>query len=215
MSDDKDRIDKQDRTEPDNIDSEVLEQDEESIDNRRGAYALTQETIDAIAKGIRLGLTHEDAARYAGISRATFYQWKKLGQEPNAPAPYVEFAEAVEQAEVQGQAISLAAIHQAARGGAEITETRKVYKFGQLVERREQQKQALPQWQAAAWLLSHRFPQRWGAQPTEIFDPEDTARRIREEVAAMDDTVPRYSDTDEDAVNAGTSASDTVDRAVD
>lgn len=65
-----------------------------------GVYVskLDQETIDRLARALRNGTSFEGAARYAGISRATFYNWLDAAKQPNPDPMLVQFAIAVEDA---------------------------------------------------------------------------------------------------------------------
>lgn len=108
---------------------------------------LTPELQEEICKAIRAGNYIETAAAFAGISKNTLYEWMKRGarekerlaKNPRAKvkkseAPFVEFSDAVEKA--------LAA-----------AEVRDVMLIGKAAE---------TQWQAAAWRLERKFPERWG-----------------------------------------------------
>jgi hypothetical protein len=107
---------------------------------------LTPEVQQKIVEAIKMGNYIETAAAYAGISKNTLYDWMKRGarekdriagtnRKPKATeAPFVEFSDAVEKA--------LAA-----------AEIRDVMLIGKAAE---------TQWQAAAWRLERKFPDRWG-----------------------------------------------------
>lgn len=88
---------------------------------------LSPRVQESICEGIRLGMTHDLACRYAGVSRRTFYRWMKRGKagEPE----YAEFAAAVDHAEADGAAHHLANIARAASDGT---------------------------WVASAWILERR-----------------------------------------------------------
>lgn len=75
---------------------------------------------------LRLGLHKETAARNAGIHPATFYEWQ---------ARIPEFADAVEKAVSDAEAILVGKIQKAAGEGKN--------------------------WTAAAWMLERRHPDRW------------------------------------------------------
>jgi hypothetical protein len=93
---------------------------------------LTPEAQEKILRHLRIGAYVETAAAAAGISRDTFYNWLKRGAE--GKAPYAAFAEAVEQAIAESEARDLATVLAASK----------------------------TQWQAAAWRLERRFPERYG-----------------------------------------------------
>lgn len=86
---------------------------------------LTPDTQDRICQLLRAGNTHEVAAEAAGISLSSFYNWKR--DKP-------KFAEAIERAEAEAEAVLVARVSQAARNGS---------------------------WRAATWLLERRNPEQW------------------------------------------------------
>ena len=99
---------------------------------------LTKKIREDICRGIRNGLSYDRAAQLAGIHPRTFYLWKRKGREGKAPI-YVQFVQELKKAEVEGEAAALNEIIKAAKDGT---------------------------WQAAAWLLERRFPQRWSRVQT-------------------------------------------------
>jgi len=106
---------------------------------------LTPEVQERIITALRAGNYQETAARYAGISEATFYDWMARGREEPGSA-FAEFLEAVEKAKSDAEVRDLYLIDQAAQTGS---------------------------WQAAAWKLERKFPHKWGrVNRTEISGPE-------------------------------------------
>lgn len=108
---------------------------------------LTSEIQNKIVTAIRAGNYIETAAAYAGISKNTLYDWLKRGarekerleRNPRArikksEAPYVEFSDAVEKAMAEAEIRDVAIIAKAAEEN----------------------------WQAAAWRLERKYPERWG-----------------------------------------------------
>lgn len=98
---------------------------------------LDQKLQDGIAILIRNGVTVEVAAQATGISESTFYAWMERGEQAQSGA-FREFYEAIEQARGQSESLQVVRVSQAAQRGS---------------------------WQAAAWLLERRHPERW-AKPT-------------------------------------------------
>jgi hypothetical protein len=95
---------------------------------------LTPEVRDKIIEAIKIGNYQETAAAYAGISQSSFYAWLERGR--NEPGSiYSEFLEAVEKAKAQSEVRDVTLIEKAATDGS---------------------------WQAAAWKLERKFPQKWG-----------------------------------------------------
>ena len=151
-----------------------------------------------IVQAIELGNYIETAAAYAGINKSTLYEWLKRGQreidrverlmEKNPEkdfedlvdpeeVEYIHFSNAVERALAKAEFRDVATITQAAQGGKEMTEvTIKMEKYvdadGNIhereIERSERTKKAMPSWQAAAWKLERRDPERWGRRRVEL-----------------------------------------------
>lgn len=90
-------------------------------------------TADQIIQYIRAGAYIETAAVAAGIDKATFYAWLKKG----AAASSGEFK----------------AFHDAVNQAMAMAEVRDVLIIGEA---------AKDSWQAAAWRLERKFPDRWG-----------------------------------------------------
>ncbi len=131
---------------------------------------LEANRVNNIVQAIGLGASYEEAARLGGISYYTLNQWKKRGvlietrlrgktltdeeRERLAVEPIYLFYRRVQEAEAANTVQLLALIDSAAQ---------------------------LPQhWQAAAWKLERRFPQRFGRTVVEHAGQIDI--RIREVV---------------------------------
>ena len=106
-----------------------------------------------IISAIRAGNYIETAAAYAGINKSTLYDWLKRGEREKQrvqktpggrirkkETPFVEFSNAVEKALAEAEVRDVAIIAKAAED----------------------------QWQAAAWRLERKFPDRWGKRNVEI-----------------------------------------------
>ncbi len=114
---------------------------------------LNIDTHNKIISVIRAGNYIETAAACAGINKSTLYDWLKRGerekqrvaQNPRykirkSEKPYVEFSNAVEKALAEAEARGVMLISNAAK----------------------------TQWQAAAWMLERKFPDRWGRKRLDI-----------------------------------------------
>ena len=110
---------------------------------------LTPERSQRIAELVAAGNNVDTAAAAAGISEATFYGWMARGRaerdrlasskraKPKATEEmYLQFLEAVEKARAEAEARLVLLISKAA--------------------------QEPRTWQAAAWLLERRTPEKWG-----------------------------------------------------
>jgi len=97
---------------------------------------LTSEVQEAIVSAIRAGNYMETAAAYAGIAKGTFYEWLRRGRRAKS-GRYRAFVDAVEIALAEAEVQDLQRIEDAAKNGV---------------------------WQAAAWRLERKFPEKWGRQ---------------------------------------------------
>jgi hypothetical protein len=99
---------------------------------RQSKTKLTPELQEKLLLHLRVGAYVETAAACAGIHKDTFYEWMKKGAR--GVAPYASFAAAVNKAVAESESRDLATILKAAQS----------------------------QWQAAAWRLERRFPEKYG-----------------------------------------------------
>jgi hypothetical protein len=110
---------------------------------------------EQIIQYIRAGAYIETAAVAAGIDKATFYAWLKKGASDDS-GPYFDFALAVHQAMAMSEVRDVLLIGEAAKES----------------------------WQAAAWRLERKFPDRWGQ--TRRVEVE-----VKKELEAFYDTLER------------------------
>lgn len=109
---------------------------------------ITEEKRERVVDAISAGNYMETAAAYAGIAKDTLYAWLKRGARERARVeknprfsvrkeerPFVEFSDAVKKALAESEMQDVTTISTAA---------------------------ALGTWQAAAWRLERKFPDRWG-----------------------------------------------------
>jgi hypothetical protein len=122
---------------------------------------------DKLLGFIRAGAYLETAAAAAGISKDTLYAWLREGARGKTPE-LAAFSDAVEKAAAEAELRDLLTIGKAAAGGEVLRDVTITRPDG--TTQRERQL-APPQWQAAAWRLERKFPDRYGV-----------ARRIRAEV---------------------------------
>lgn len=130
---------------------------------------LTPDTQSAIVQALQAGNYFDASCEYAGITATTGYNWKKRGKEeaerrqkPNikegsktweTEQPFFEFFEAVKKAEANAEVAMAAIIRKASNES----------------------------WQAAAWWLERRFPDKWGRRQTDVkHDGEVTIKVVRE-----------------------------------
>lgn len=94
---------------------------------------LTKQIQDVIVESLKAGNYVETAAAFAGIHKATLYDWLKKGANQSS-GKFREFSDAVKKAQAWSEDRDVKLIANAAGS----------------------------QWQAAAWRLERRFPDRWG-----------------------------------------------------
>ena len=98
-----------------------------------GSNKLTPELQQKIVDAIRMGNYIETAAAFSGISKDTLYRWLRQGREAKR-GKFRNFSDAVEKALAESEMRDVAVIATAAKEN----------------------------WQAAAWRLERKFPERWG-----------------------------------------------------
>jgi len=99
-----------------------------------------------LLKAIESGLPYETACKLSNIISANFYNWKKWGEEARKRGEeniYSKFLEKCEKAEAKAEARALVEIQKAGSRG---------------------------NWQAWAWFLERRYPDRYGKQVKTIGD---------------------------------------------
>lgn len=156
--------------------------------SKRSALLLTDEVHDRIVNTLRLGNYVEHAASYAGISRATLYNWLKKGDEAREKREngaeldeieerYARFSEDVDNARATAVVRNVSIIQQAAQTN----------------------------WQAAGWWLERTAPQHFARQVrTELSGPNQgpvqvsvTREELIDEITRLLDTVS--TDDEDDA----------------
>ena len=94
---------------------------------------LTEEICNKICEYIAMGNYVDDCCQAVGISRSTYYKWRKLGK--TGEEPYATFLERVLEAEAKSIVSHVGIIHDTAETG---------------------------NWLASAWLLERKYPNRFG-----------------------------------------------------
>ena len=94
---------------------------------------LTPERQQKIVELVAAGNYQNVAAHCVGIDETTLSRWLKMGSEQSS-GPYYEFRQALKEAEAQSEAVRIERIATAGQTG---------------------------NWQADAWYLERRYPDRW------------------------------------------------------
>lgn len=108
---------------------------------------LTPELAAQITKYVRAGAYIETAAAACGLSKDTFYEWLKRGNKEKT-GPFAEFTDAINKAMAASEIGDLVRIGVASKKS----------------------------WQAAAWRLERRFPQKYALGRRLPGDDEDDER---------------------------------------
>jgi transposase len=128
----------------------------------------TTAVIDAIASALSEGLTFESACECGGVSKQTGYDWLKRGEA--GEEPFLTFSDAVKKAQALGEYALVRTIQDA----------------------------TVKHWQAAAWLLERRFPERWGRRVSTIelssADKEDLALARKNREMSADERAQRLEE---------------------
>ena len=131
--------------------------------SRKDHDFLTPALQQAIVEAVATGVSPNVAGQLAGLSSWTVGSWiqRGLGKHPRRkPTPkYVAFAEAIAQAQAQDEARRVEQIRQAGAGGVVVYEKTTVYKDGREIR---EVRLSEPSWQAHAFHLERRYPERWG-----------------------------------------------------
>ena len=131
---------------------------------------LSEATKAKFLQGLKIGLTYELAANYAGVDRSTIYNWMRRGEEED-DGIYSDFFHAVKASEGVCAAQCMTRIIRAAENG---------------------------QWQAAGWIMERRYGYRLrqdinvSASDDALDNAENMIDRIAEIAMAL-----KTSDADE------------------
>jgi transposase len=144
---------------------------------------LTPTVRNPIVRTLASGCYRQTAAEVAGVGKSTLYRWLEQGEhdfEDGRTTPYRELWEATKKAEADAEVEAIELIREAA--------TRS--------------------WQAAAWLLERKYPDRWGrrarldhrhdAQPRrEVVEIPNDEERLREVASILRETgaLPRLDES--------------------
>lgn len=136
---------------------------------------MTKETQAKIVEAVRAGAYIETASAFAGIDKASLYAWMKRGNA-QTKGIYREFLNAIEKAFADSELRDIMNIGNAAKEN----------------------------WQASAWRLERKFPDRWGRKDRISVDAnvkhsgelalkeEHTQRIVHELFAAYPDEENRW-----------------------
>lgn len=179
------------------------------VDHRKvttdGVDTLVPVTLlDRIHETIRRGGLIEDAAARCGVSKQTFYEWKRVGTKAatdllqgrktaakltDEERKCVRFLDTVDRAESERKVFLLAILDREAQGGVELTRTKiatKVDQAGAVLSTTTttETERTLPDATTARWLLERRWQQEFALRRIELSGPDGAG--IEVEVPAVD-----------------------------
>lgn len=131
---------------------------------------LSEDIQNTIVTAIRAGNYVETAAEFAGISKTTFYEWKRRGEAREQQIEALEIEASLKGAEaeipddLEGD-MYLQFMDAIRRASAE-SEVADITTIGIAASR---------DWRAAAWRLERKFPTRYGRQSIEFSGPNGGA----------------------------------------
>ena len=164
---------------------------------------LTPELAEKLCGHIASGLTDETACDRVGIGTTTFYRWLAAAEKPRAKKEFREFRDTVKNARAEFEAVHLEAI---GRAGLEPIKTVQRHghrdSTGKLETQWVTETSSPPQWQASAWLLERRFPERYGLHIKARIDEQvqaATEDKLEAESAQVIDALVREFGGEEDA----------------
>jgi len=121
---------------------------------RKQTGKFNPETCQKIVDSIRAGNYNTTAAKAAGISERTFYEWVKKGENQRAGGRYANFVQAL----------------RAAEAAAEEDAVLEVRSHGKKVP------------QASQWFLERKHPERWGRKDRLDIKQESTNIEVSDEL---------------------------------
>ena len=121
---------------------------------------LTPQVQKRLLTAIRAGNSIEASSAASGIDERTFYNWMKQGQSEDSADIYVQFFHDIKKAQAHAEMKSLAAIRKAGAGYQTKTVKTTTKQDGsvEIVETIGKEFN----WQASAWYLERKYPERWG-----------------------------------------------------
>ena len=138
---------------------------------KKSTPKLTEELIEKLALVIRHGAYIETAAAFCGIHKDSLYRWLKIAAGDEATELHHQLNDALKRALADAEIRDLSVITKAAQEGI---------------------------WQAAAWRLERKHPERWGrharvevqhsgvdGRPIEIADRSEALKKILADPAVL------------------------------
>jgi hypothetical protein len=138
---------------------------------KKSTPKLTEELIEKLSMVVRHGAYIETAAAFCGIHKDSLYRWLKIAASDDATELHHKLNDALKRALADAEIRDLSVITKAAQEGI---------------------------WQAAAWRLERKHPERWGrharvevqhsgvdGRPIEIADRSEALKKILADPAVL------------------------------
>ena len=148
---------------------------------------LNDNTVKKLVTCIRKGLTVEKTAELSGISESTLNSWKQSAIRAEAQLSanlpltgkdhkFLSFLVAIKRAEAEFEEDAVQRIREAGRGGAIIRTTVTTRRNGDVVEDTQISR---PEWQALAFLLERKYPDRYGRRERRDIDLTSGGKAVK------------------------------------
>lgn len=138
---------------------------------------LTPQVQKRLVSAIRAGNSIEASAASAGIDERTFYNWMKQGQSEDGPDEiYIQFFQDIKKAQAYAEMKSLATVRKAGSGYQTKTVKTTTKQDGSVETVVTVGKEI--NWQAAAWYLERKYPERWGNTQKVRFEVEKELEKV-------------------------------------
>ena len=120
---------------------------------------LSRKLIERLALAVRKGLQIAQACEKAGIAEGSYYRWLSADEAGVKRNPLIGvLREAIQKAEARFEDESLQRIREAGRGGAVVRTVVRTTRQGDTIE---ETTYSTPAWQADAFLLERKHPDRY------------------------------------------------------
>ena len=133
---------------------------------------LNKKLIDKSVKIISAGNYVATTCKAIGIDVSTWYKWLQKGENAPRSSIYRQFFDAIKKAEATAEIRNLYIIQNAAR----------------------------TTWQAAAWYLERKYPERWAKHDTVALD-DTTKATIQGQITSLADLINHPQNRDKDIIN--------------
>jgi hypothetical protein len=123
---------------------------------------LNVDLIKKIARSVEQGNYFKVACELNGVNERTGREWLAIARRGDAEPIYLSFLASIKKAESKAEQSAIARIQQAGKGRKVIiTKTKEIPTENGIIEVKEVTESVDVAWQADAWFLERKFPDRW------------------------------------------------------